>query len=103
LAVSNNERLKSLPDVPTVIEAGYAEAVVLPWAGLFAPAGTPPAVLDKVAAELKKALRDPDVQQRYDGLSASNPGFYREAFDRFVGEEALRWQRVVVARKLKPE
>lgn len=103
LAVSSNERLKSLPEVPTVIEAGYKDAVVLPWAGLFAPAGTPAAVLDKVAAELKKALQDPEAQKRYDGLNASNPALYREAFDRFVGEEAVRWTRVVAERKIKQE
>lgn len=61
------------------------------------------AVLDRVAAELKKALRDPEVRRRYDGLDATNPRLFRADFERYVDAEAARWQRVVTARKINAE
>lgn len=103
LAVSYGERLKSFPDVPTVGEAGYPDAAVLPWNGLFAPAGTPEAILARIAGDLAQVLKLPDVQQRYEALDAVNPGLQLAAFERFVAAEEKRWQRVIGERKIKPE
>ncbi|RIX49836.1 MAG: tripartite tricarboxylate transporter substrate binding protein [Rhodocyclales bacterium GT-UBC] len=103
LAVSYSERLKSFPEIPTVAEAGYPQSAVLPWNGLFAPAGTPAPVLARIAGDLERVLKLPDVQQRYDGLDAVNPGLQQAAFERFVSSEESRWRRVITERKIKPE
>lgn len=60
-------------------------------------------MLEKLADALRKAVREPDAQRRYDGLDATNPNFYRADFDRFIGAEARRRRRVVAERKIKPE
>jgi tripartite-type tricarboxylate transporter receptor subunit TctC len=99
LAVGSNQRLKALPDVPTLTEAGYSDAVVLPWNGLFAPVGTPRAVTDLIAAEVDKALRSPDAVRRNDAISAEVSASPKE-FARFVEAEAPRWKRVVAERKI---
>lgn len=103
LAVSHSERLHSFPDIPTLAEAGYGEAAVLPWNGLFAPAGVPAATLARIADDVGKVLRLPEVQQRYDALDAVNPGLQLAAFDRFVAGEEKRWQQVISSRNIKPE
>ncbi|GHU00247.1 MFS transporter [Betaproteobacteria bacterium] len=103
LAVSHEKRLKSHPDVPTVGEAGYPQAVVLPWTGLFAPAGTPDAVLDRLTVELKKALQSPEVIRRYEAMEAVNPDLFRDDFSRFLTAEDQRWRRVLNERNIKAE
>ena len=61
LGVSTTNRVRVLPDVPTIAEAGVPGFDMSPWIGVFAPAGTPRAVIEKLNAELNKALRLPDV------------------------------------------
>ena len=63
LAVFTEKRVADLPDVPTIAEAGYAEAAYLPWYGIYVPSATPQALVDKIHAAVDKALRNPDVQR----------------------------------------
>ena len=97
LAVTTRERVAAAPDVPTVAEQGFPGYVAAPWAGFFAPKGTPPAVTSKLADDLIAALTQPDVRQRMaDGGStvvASRP----DEFRRFVEAEIDRWARAVRA------
>jgi len=62
LAVFTEKRVADLPDVPTIAEAGYAEAAYLPWYGIYVPSATPPALVDRIHAAVDKALSNPDVQ-----------------------------------------
>ena len=64
LAVTTPKRFRGLPDVPTVAESGYPGFEISTWFGLLATAGTPKPVIDKLQAEVVKALKDPDVQSR---------------------------------------
>jgi len=61
LAISGDERSPSLPEVPTMREAGFPEYKAVSWFGLLAPAGTPPAVIEKLSAAVAKAVDDPEV------------------------------------------
>jgi tripartite-type tricarboxylate transporter receptor subunit TctC len=63
LGVSSLERARSLPDVPTIASAGVPGFEMSPWIGLFAPAGTPRPVIDRLNAELQRVLAQPDVAQ----------------------------------------
>ena len=65
LAIGRPARLPQLPDVPTLAEAGYAEADPRTWFGLFAPAGTPPALLARIQNDLAAALEDPIIRERH--------------------------------------
>jgi tripartite-type tricarboxylate transporter receptor subunit TctC len=64
LATFTHERIKELPDVPTVAEAGFPEAAFVPWYGMYVPAATPKDVTEKINAAISHALEAPEVQQR---------------------------------------
>jgi tripartite-type tricarboxylate transporter receptor subunit TctC len=64
LAVFTEKRVPDLPDVPTIAEAGYAEAAYIPWYGIYVPSTTPDAVVEKIHQSINKALQNPDVQRQ---------------------------------------
>ena len=97
--VSATERLASLPDVPTAKEFGVDYLMSI-WAGIFAPTGTPPAVVTTLADALDKALDDDGVKRRIDSLGGSIPGKAERtpaAFDAYVKSEIVRWGPVLKA------
>jgi tripartite-type tricarboxylate transporter receptor subunit TctC len=95
VAVTTAERVAAAPEVATVAEQGFAGYVAAPWAGFFAPRGTPPAVSAKLADDLIWALTRPDVRQRMaeggSTIVASRP----DEFRRFLELEISRWARAV--------
>jgi tripartite-type tricarboxylate transporter receptor subunit TctC len=95
LAVTGNKRVKSLPDVPTLKEQGI-DVVVTSWQGLFAPAKTPDAILDKIEAATKKAMTDPkwEAALARDGLEMP-PERTRAEFTKFVKEEHDFWGKTL--------
>jgi tripartite-type tricarboxylate transporter receptor subunit TctC len=64
LAVFTEKRVADLPDVPTVAEAGYPEAAYVPWYGIYVPAATPGALVEKIHDAIDRALQNPDVQRQ---------------------------------------
>jgi tripartite-type tricarboxylate transporter receptor subunit TctC len=97
--VSSDKRLAALPDVPTAKEGGVNYVMSI-WAGIFAPKGTPPAVIDKLAAALDKALDDPAVEKRLAELGGSLPTKDERSpakFDSFVKAEIARWSPILKA------
>jgi tripartite-type tricarboxylate transporter receptor subunit TctC len=98
-AVSASERLANLPDVPTAKEAGINYEMSV-WAGLFAPKGTSPAVVARLADALDKALDEASVRQTITQLGGSIPAKAERnpaAFDRFVRSEVARWAPILAA------
>ena len=98
-AVSAGERLAMLPDVPTAKEAGVNYEMSL-WAGLFAPKGTPPEVIVRLADALDKALDETVVRETLTKLGGSIPVKAERnpaAFDRFVRSEVARWAPILAA------
>jgi tripartite-type tricarboxylate transporter receptor subunit TctC len=97
-AVTARTRSRSLPDVPTVEEAGLPGYETVQWFGPVAPAGTPKAVVDKLFNEFVKALRNPAVVER---LTAAGlevvPSASPEAFGEFIRAEFARWPAIVKA------
>ena len=97
--VSANERLANLPNVVSAKEAGIDYYMSI-WAGIFAPKGTPPAVVTKLSSALNKALDDPSVTKRLTDLGAAVPPKDQrspEAFDKLVKDEIARWQPILMA------
>jgi len=94
LAVVNEKRVAALPDVPTVGETikGFGST---PWYGVFAPAGTPKAIVDQLHAQVMKALDNPDTKEKLAAAGCepfkSNP----EQFAALVKEELPKWARIV--------
>jgi tripartite-type tricarboxylate transporter receptor subunit TctC len=95
LGISTRQRLESLPQVPTMIEAGYPEMVSSSWQGVFVPVGTPRAIVDKLHAALLTTLAAPEMRQRYavggaQVITSATP----EEFASFVAAETVRWGKV---------
>lgn len=84
LGVTASARNPLLPDVPTIAEAGVPGYELSSWSGLFAPAGTPPAVVERIAHEVQSMAADPEVRKRLAILSAIPGGTTPAAFAAFV-------------------
>jgi tripartite-type tricarboxylate transporter receptor subunit TctC len=87
LAVSSPTRAAILPDVPTTLESGYPNSAYRFWIGVFAPAKTPPDIVNKLNAEIQKALQVPAVRERLANLGVQPMAMNAGAFDKFVKEE----------------
>lgn len=95
LAVTGNKRVAAAPDVPTFAEAGYPSVDVSLWQGMFAPAGTPAAVIDKLSRTIATVVTTPDVTQLLEKQGAQPAGSTPAEFGRFVQHERERWLKVV--------
>ncbi len=101
LAVTSAKRSPSLPDTPTVSEQGVAGFESLAWWGVFAPAGTPPAIIARLNDELSKALKTPEVAEKLSAQGMEIVGSKPEALQTFVSSEISRWAKVVKDNKIK--
>ena len=95
LAVASDKRAPGFPDLPTVVEAGGPNYQVATWYGLWAPKGTPPAIVEQMQAEMRKALNADELKSMWTGLGANTPDLWGADFGRFVGAEVKRWAAVV--------
>jgi tripartite-type tricarboxylate transporter receptor subunit TctC len=95
LAVTTAKRSAVAPDVPTLSESGLAGYEVGSWQGVFAPAGTPPAVVKRLNAEIVKIINMPDVKEKLIGLGAEPVGNTSEEFAALVQTEVAKWAEVV--------
>jgi len=92
-----------LEDVPTIAESGYPGYDLTTWWGLFAPAGTPNDVLERVNADTIVALKAPDVRERFAGLSVEPGGGSRAEFADYVRAEIAKYDRIVKQLGIKAE
>ncbi|MES2186748.1 MAG: tripartite tricarboxylate transporter substrate binding protein [Pseudomonadota bacterium] len=102
LAVSSAKRLDSMPDVPTVAETvpGFE---VTSWQGIFAPAGTPKAIVERLNTEIVKILKAGDMQERLKSLGMQFTAMSPEQFGAFQKAEVDKWAQVVKAANIKLE
>lgn len=104
LAVGAASRLPEWPSVPTMDEAGFngfAEAA--PWLGLFAPKGTPPAIVAALNQAAVKSLRDPRSQEKMNALGAVPVSSTPAEFTAFLDADVRRWERIIQSAGLKAE
>src|ERR1700687_914886 len=87
LAVSSPARAPTLPDVPTTLESGYPNSAYRFWIGVFAPAKTPPDIVNKLNTEIQKALQVPAVREKLAKLGVQPMAMNAGEFDKFVKEE----------------
>jgi tripartite-type tricarboxylate transporter receptor subunit TctC len=100
VAVTGKERSKLLPEVPTVAESGLPEAENMGWFGLFAPAGTPKDIIDKVQRDTSKALAEPEIKNRLAGLGMAPVANQPAELAKAIEQESEGWALVVKNRKL---
>ena len=97
LGVATGSRSEVAPEIPTVAEAGLPGFEVTSWYGVLAPAGTPAPIVQRVAAEIAKAVGQADFRERLAGMGASPVGSGPEEFARFLRSENTRWANAVRA------
>ena len=103
LAVTTAQRSRVLPDLPTITESGVPGYENSTWFGVIAPAGTPPAIVGKLNAELVKASQSPDIIDRIAPDGGEPVGSTPEEFGRHVAAEIIRWRKVVKDADIKVE
>jgi tripartite-type tricarboxylate transporter receptor subunit TctC len=103
LAVTSAKRLPSMPNVPTVAESGVPGYEVISWQGVFAPAGTPKPIVDRLHAEIGKILREPEMQERLGKLGMQGADMTTEQIAAFQKAEVAKWAQVIKAANIKLE
>lgn len=95
VAVTTAKRSTALPDVPTVSESGLPGFNISTWYGLWAPKGTPPAIVEKLAAQAAAALKQPDVRKQYAEMGAEPVGSTPKEFSQYISSEGKKWDEIV--------
>jgi tripartite-type tricarboxylate transporter receptor subunit TctC len=99
LALTGAKRWKGMPDVPTMQEAGFKGYNIINWFGLWLPANAQPALMNRLHAEVVKALADPDIKQQFDVQGLEGVGSRPEEFAKFVAQQSAFIKEV--ARKIE--
>lgn len=102
LAVTSPQRIAALPDVPTMAEQGVDLNIQF-WSGLLAPAGTPKPIIDKIAAEVQRIVKLPDVRARMAALAIDPAGTTPEEFARTIASEIPMWTAVARANNIRAD
>ena len=103
LAITSATRSQKLPDVPTVIEAGYPKLQATFWLGVVAPAGTPPDIIQKLNAAFRESLAPAETRARLDALGAEIKIGTPAEFEKLLADELAKWTAVVKAANIKVE
>lgn len=103
IAVTSKERSPSLPDVPTMVEQGVKDFDVMSWYGIFAPAKTPQAIVDRIQKEIALVLTDPEVKATYFRAGFVPVGNTPKEFDAQYKADYKRWAEVVKNANIQPE
>jgi tripartite-type tricarboxylate transporter receptor subunit TctC len=103
LAVTSGERVTALPDVPTLSESAIPGFNSISWIGLLAPSGTPPSIVDKIAADVRDVLESGDVKSRIVALGGVPRSLTPAQFARQIDEDRQRYARIIRERGITLE
>jgi tripartite-type tricarboxylate transporter receptor subunit TctC len=95
LAVTTQKRSRTAPDIPTIAESGVPGYDANAWFGVFAPAGTPVTVINRLHSEIARIVNLPDIRDRFLALGAEPVGSTPEQFSAFYRKEVAKWAKVV--------
>jgi tripartite-type tricarboxylate transporter receptor subunit TctC len=101
IGVASDKRLPALPELPTFIEQGVAGFTGSTWAGLLAPAGTPEAIVRRVADEVSAIVRPDDVRSKLEAMGTVPMGSTPTEFGAFIASETAKWGKVIREAKVK--
>ena len=103
LAVTSSKRLTSMPEIPTVAEAGVPGYEAITWYGFIAPSGTPAEIIDVLSRGINAALKSPEVYDRITTQGMEVLGSTPQEFDQHIRAEAKKWAKVVRESHIRPE
>ena len=95
IAVTTQRRSSALPNIPTIAESGLPGFNFSTWYGMWAPASTPPAIVEKLSTEINQITRLPEVREKFLALGAEPVGNTAEEFSTFNKSELVKWARIV--------
>jgi tripartite-type tricarboxylate transporter receptor subunit TctC len=101
LAITTPERTPLFPDLPTFTEQGFSSMTYHPWAGMFAPAGTPPAIIAKLEAEIIRISKLPEIQQALFARETEASAIGADALGRLVAQETTRFAAIAKEHNIK--
>ncbi|MVW80126.1 Bug family tripartite tricarboxylate transporter substrate binding protein [Bordetella sp. 02P26C-1] len=101
LGVTSAKRLPWLPDVPTIAEQGVPGYEASAWYGIFAPGGTDPQIVDKLAKDITEVVRAPDLQPQWEAMGAMAGGGTPQEFRDYLKKEKARWEKVIREQNIK--
>ncbi len=103
LAVTTKMRAPTMPEVPTMAEAGYPNFEAVAWFGLLAPTGTPPVIVERLSKEVNAILKSPEMNARLAGMGAIVQGTSPDEFRRFMTAEVKKWAPVAAQAQIRVE
>jgi tripartite-type tricarboxylate transporter receptor subunit TctC len=103
LGVARRTRMFEAPDIPTFAEGGLPAYEANGWYSMHAPAGTPPAIIAKLSAEIARVIKQPDLQERFKQLGLDGGGGTPEQLTAFVRSEYAKYAKVIRDAGIKAE
>ena len=103
LGTGGLKRNPVLPDVPTIAEAGVPGYEATIWLGVVAPKGTPPAIVNRLNAEITKITGQPDVKAEWAKQGAVAMTMTPEAFGKYMSDDVVKWERIVKISGAQPD
>ena len=103
LAVTGDKRVPAFPDVPTLAESALPGFNAISWIGLLAPAGTPPELVDRIAADVRAVLEDEAVKARFVALGGVPRATSPQAFAKMISDDRRRYAQIIASRKITVE
>ena len=103
LGLTSKARNAAVPDIPTIAEQGYANFEIALWFGVWAPAGTPAAVVKKVNADINQAMQDPEVKNAYETKGIKATPMSPTEFGKFVRDEMAKYQKIARDANIEPQ
>ena len=95
IASTGLKRFASAPDVPTMIEQGYANFVAVSWIGFLLPGGTPRPIIDRYNKEIVRILNLPEIKEKLQGMEFEIIAGSPEQFEQWIHDEIARWGKVI--------
>jgi len=103
LGVSSRSRSAQLPDVPTIAEQGYPSFEIGLWFGVWAPAGTPDGIVQKIDTDINRVLQLAEVKTQYERLGIAIRPMNQQEFTRFVSDEVVKYTRIAKTAQIEPQ
>jgi tripartite-type tricarboxylate transporter receptor subunit TctC len=103
IAIGSRERDPQFPNVPTMAEAGFADIEAVTWVGMFAPAGTPRSVVERLNTEINRIIKDPEIRAKLTQQGIVPVGGTSEEFGSYISAEIKRWTAVARANNIQME
>jgi tripartite-type tricarboxylate transporter receptor subunit TctC len=103
IGVAGERRLAAVPEVPTFIEQGFPGFTGSTWAGMLAPAGTPPEIVARMSEAVAAIIRSDETRARLDAMGTFPAGSSPQEFDAFIAAETAKWAKVIRTAGVKPD